>query len=233
MLLLASPLRAEHLTFTTESYPPYSFVAPNGKPGGVGVDLVNAIMRIGGGTTRYTIEVMPWARAIALAETNKDHCVFAAARTKEREKTFQWVSPFFSDINLLVALKSSPVDARTIEQARKYTVSTQRGDYTQSLLSEKGFQKIDVSANFEVSLAKLLAGRIDLIPMSESVYNKLIRDGKELRQLMVFSEQKLGIACNRQVSPELIARMQAALDTLRASGEQDRIIMSYGLKPPR
>ncbi len=190
-------------------------------------------MRASSVKASYTIEVMPWARALALAETSKDHCVFAAARTKEREKTFQWVTPFFSDINLLVALKSSPVDARTIEQARRYTVSTQRGDYTQSLLKDKGFEKIDVSANFETSLAKLMAGRIDLIPMSESVYNKLIREGAELRRLMIFSEQKLGIACNREISPDLIARMQAALDTLRSSGEQDRILRKYGLMPPR
>ena len=81
--------------------------------------------------------------------------------------------------------------------------------------------------------AKLMAGRIDLIPMSESVYNKLIREGAELRRLMIFSEQKLGIACNREISPDLIARMQAALDTLRSSGEQDRILRKYGLMPPR
>lgn len=233
ILLLASPLRAESITFTTESYPPYSFLTPSGKAAGVGVDLVSAIMRLSGGQNGYSFEIMPWARAIALAETTKNHCVFAAARTKDREKDFQWITPFFSDINLLVALKSSPVDARTIEQARKYTVSTQRGDYTQKLLQENGFQKIDVSANFDVSLAKLMAGRIDLIPMSEAVYNKLIREGAPLRQLMTFSEQKLGIACNKQVAPELIARMQAALDTLRASGEKDRILLNYGLQPPR
>lgn len=233
MLLAASSLRAEPITFTTESYPPYSFLTSKGKPAGVGVDLINAIMQISGSKTDYRIEVMPWARALALAETAKDHCVFAAARTKERETHFQWVTPFFSDINLLVALKSSPVDARTIEQARNYTVSTQRDDYTQVLLKDNGFQKIDVSPNFEVSLAKLMAGRIDLIPMSEAVYNKLIKDGAQLRRLMTFSEQKLGIACNNHVAPELIARMQAALDTLRASGEQDRILLNYGLRPPR
>jgi len=233
LALMASSAHAEHLTFTTESYPPYSFISSTGKPSGVGVDLVDAIMRASSVKASYTIEVMPWARALALAETSKDHCVFAAARTKEREKSFQWVTPFFSDINLLVALKSSPVEARTIEQAKKYTVSTQRGDYTQGLLKEQGFEKIDVSANFETSLAKLMAGRIDLIPMSESVYNKLIRDGAQLRRLMIFSEQKLGIACNREISPDLIARMQAALDTLRSTGEQDRILRKYGLMPPR
>lgn len=84
--------------------------------------------------TSYEVAVMPWARAIALASTQAMHCVFAAARTPEREKQFKWVTPIHIDRNILVARRKANVEASSLDEARKYRVGTQRGDYTEALL---------------------------------------------------------------------------------------------------
>lgn len=231
--MLAFPGHAASIFFVTESYPPYSFIAENGKPSGVGVELVKSIMESLDGEVTYTIDVMPWARAQALTETKPDHCMFAAARTPERESLFSWVSPFFTDLNWLVARRDAAIPEQDLAALRKYNVGTQRGDFTEELLQSRGFRRVDVGTTFDTNLIKLLAGRIDLMPMSEGVFNKLVAEGTPLRKIAIFAEQKLGIACNKQVPGRWIARMQAALDTIRASGKQDAIIMKYGLRPVR
>ena len=227
--ILAGPVCAASLTFTTESYPPFSFMDQDGVAGGAGVEQVNRMMKELQPDTTYTIDVLPWARALALAETQPDHCVFATARTPERENSFQWVGPLHIDRNSLVKRAGSAVQAKTLEAAKAYRIGTQRDDYTQEILHQKGFTGIDLSASFDLTLAKLLGGRIDLMPMSDGVVRKLLKEGQPIEPAVALSQQQLSIACNRSVSGTLIKRMQAALDRLSADGTRDRIYRAYGI----
>ncbi|MCQ1850876.1 substrate-binding periplasmic protein [Neorhizobium galegae] len=215
------------VAFSTESYPPFSYQEPGGNYRGVGIDQVEIIMRDAG--TPYTLEIMPWARAIAVAETQSMHCVFAAARTPEREPRFKWVVPLFIDRSILVRHAGSKVAAATLDEAKQYTTGTHRADYTEGLLKSFGFPKIDLSADVDTTLRKLLQDRIDMMPMSEGVYQKLKADGTPIEKVMLFSEQHLGIACNLDVPDELIVRMQAALDRLIKDGVQNAILKRYGI----
>jgi polar amino acid transport system substrate-binding protein len=215
------------IIFTTESYAPFSYRNPDGDYKGVGVDQITLIMRDLG--VDYTFDIMPWARAIALAETEPWHCVFSAARTPEREARFKWVVPLYRDRNLLVRRAGSDVQAQTLDQARQFTVGTHREDYTETLLKELGFDTIDLSADIDTTLRKLLGNRIDMMPMSETVYRTLKADGTPLEEVMVLTEQVLGIACNRDMPDELIARMQAKLSAIVADGTQKAIERRYGI----
>ncbi|MFD1747100.1 substrate-binding periplasmic protein [Rhizobium helianthi] len=233
LALLPTATWASGLVFATERYPPYSYTTADGRADGAGVEIVRRIMRDLNTGTNYRIELMPWARAIALAETQANHCVFPAARTVDREQRFHWISPILTEENFLVAREDLNVDFRTLKQALDYTVATQRGDFTERLLKKHGFSRIDVSNTFELSLNKLLAGRVDLMPMFETVFNKLVDEGARLKKVLPLADEQLGIACNRRISPQLIARMQATLDTMRGSGIRDAIFQKYGLKPAR
>lgn len=230
--MLASPTKAQHaVTFTTEAYPPLTYRDPDGSYRGAGVDQVGAMMR--NASIPFTMEIMPWARAIALAETQPMHCVFAAARTPEREPKFKWVSPLNVDRNFLVRNALSAVHATTMQEAKRYTIGTHRADYTESLLRERGFPAIDLSADFELTLNKLLEQRIDMMPMAENAFDELRAEGKPLEKVILFSEPQLGIACNRDMPDEMIERMQQGLDTLIRDRRQDEILEQYGVKPLR
>jgi polar amino acid transport system substrate-binding protein len=215
------------LVFSTESYPPFSYRELGGNYRGVGVDQVEIIMRDTG--TPYTLEIMPWARAIAMAETQATHCVFAAARTPEREPRFKWVVPLFVDRSILVRHAGSKVTAATLDEAKQYTVGTHRADYTEGLLKGFGFPKIDLSADVDTTLRKLLQDRIDMMTMSEGVFEKLKTAGMPVEKVVLFSEQHLGIACHLDVPDELIASMQASLDRLIKDGVQNAILKRYGI----
>jgi polar amino acid transport system substrate-binding protein len=221
----------EPIVFTTESYPPFSYQEPGGNYRGVGIDQVDIVMKETG--TPYTLEIMPWARAITLAETQSRHCVFAAARTAERENRFKWVVPLFIDRSILVRHAGAPITASTMDEAKRFTVGTHREDYTEGLLRSLGFPKIDLSADVDTTLRKLLGDRIDMMPMSEGVYDKLKTDGTPIEKVMLFSEQHLGIACNRDVPDALIATMQAGLDRLIKDGVQSAILKRYGINEPQ
>ena len=215
------------IVFMTESYPPFSYQEPGGKYRGAGIDQIEIIMRET--QVPYTLEILPWARAIAMAETQADHCIFAAARTAEREARFKWVVPLFIDRNILVRHGSSKVSATTMDEAKHYTVGTHRADYTEGLLRSFGFPKIDLSSDFDTTLRKLLEDRIEMMPMSEGAYEKLRAAGTAVEKVFVFSEQHLGIACNRATPDELITTMQANLDRLIKDGVQTAIFNRYGI----
>lgn len=229
LMLAATGAQAAEIRFSTEPYPPYSFADDDGTARGAGVEQVRAIMAGIEDKTDYSIDVMPWARAIALAETRANHCTFAAARTPEREARFKWVAPLLRDINLLVARADADLKANSVDDATSLAVGTQREDYTEQLLRARGFTKIDLSNSFDLTLAKLLGGRIALMPMSQGVFDTLSAGGTPIRVLGELSRQDLAIACNRTVPDRLIAQMQASLDRLRASGEQNRILTRFGL----
>jgi polar amino acid transport system substrate-binding protein len=230
ILALASPASAQHaLNLTTEAYPPLTYRDKDGSYRGAGVEQVEVIMRNAG--IPFTMEILPWARAIALAETQPMHCVFSAARTADREPRFKWVLPLNLSRNFLVRNTQSAVRATTMDEAKRYTIGTHRADYTESILRERGFPTIDLSADFEFTLNKLLEQRIDMMPMSEAAFDRLRAEGKPIEKVILLAEQPLGIACNRDVPDQTIERMQDALDVLIKDKRQDEILLRYGMKP--
>lgn len=228
LVLLSLPClaRAETVTFITEDYAQFNY--REGKEiTGATVDQVRRIMEDVG--VDYTIDLMPWARAYSLATTSPLTCVFATAHNATRAPLFKWVEPLLVDRNILITRKGSGVSAANLEEAKKYTIGTQREDYTEMTLREKGFTKLDVASDFNATLRKLLGGRIDMMPISEVYFGKL-KDEQPVEVVTTLSSQPMGIACEKNFPDDLIARMQAALDRLIASGEQKAIFRKYGLQ---
>jgi len=232
MLGIGVPALAQNtVILTTESYPPFTYRDTDGTYRGSSVEQVEALMRKA--HMPFTMEIMPWARAITLAETQPMHCVFSAARIPEREKRFKWVTPLSVNRYVLVRLAGSMITAHTIEEAKRYTIGTHRADFTETLLRQQNFLSVDLSANFETTLNKLLEQRVDMMPMSETIYGRLKSEGKPIEIALPFSENHLGLACNEQMSDEVIASMQKGLDALIREKGQDEILRRYGLTPLR
>ncbi len=222
-----APAKAETVTLYTEDYPPFSY--REGKElKGASVDQVEAVMTAAG--IDHKVEMMPWTRAYALAQTTAMTCVFTTAHSQQRDALFKWVEPLLLDQNILITKSGSGVSANNIEDARRYTVGTHRGDYTETLLKEKGFTRIDVASDFNASLRKLLNGRIDMMPISESFYEKLKKE-QPLEKVALLSSQPLGIACEKNFPPDLLVKMQDALSKMIADGTQRAIFQKYGLHP--
>ncbi len=230
LLLPASTMMAkDKITFTTEEYPPYNYIE-YGTYKGASYEQVALIMQ--DADIDYTVDLMPWARAYAMAQSEPMTCVFTTAHTPERNALFKWVEPLSHERNIMASKTGSNIHAHTIEEARNYRVGTQRDDYTQAFLEKNGFQKIDLASSLNLTLKKLESGRIDLIPLSERFFHELVEHGTPLEQQFVLTEQTFSLACNLSVPDTLIAKMQANLNKLIANGQQHTILVKYGLVQP-
>jgi polar amino acid transport system substrate-binding protein len=222
----SSIARAATVTFITEEYPP--FVYREGKDiKGAASEQVQQVMAAMG--TDYTIEVQPWARAYAAARKTPMTCVFATAHNAERDKLFKWVEPLLIDRNILIKHAGTAVDAKDLDGAKHYIVGTWREDYTEKLLRQHNFPRIDVATDFKATLKKLMSDRIDLMPMSVFYFEKLKQNGQAVESVVPLSQQTLSIACQKDFPDDLQHKMQTALDKLIADGTQKSIFLKYGL----
>lgn len=224
--LLSATAQAQPVSFLTEDYPPFNYRDGN-QIKGAAADQIGQIMA---GLGDYTIEIMPWARAYAQARTTPMNCVFATAHTAARDPLFKWVEPLLIDRNILIKHKGSAVTAATLDEAKAYTVGTWRDDSTEVLLRQFGFPKIDIATTMTVTLKKLMNDRIELMPMSELSYEKMVREGEPIERVAVLSQQPIGIACQPDFPEDLRRKMQAALDRQIADGTQKRIFLRYGMQ---
>jgi polar amino acid transport system substrate-binding protein len=225
-LLLAGVAHAETLKLVTEEYPPFSF-RENKVYKGVSVDQVNVLMTRA--NLDYSIDMMPWARALTLAETDPATCVFTTVHNDERDKKFKWVEPLLSGRTVLIRKRGTSVDPKTLAEATKYVIGTQRGDFTADVLKSNHFAKVDLASDFNLTYKKLMLGRIDMMPISEKYYEKLRREGSEVEFVLVLAETIYSIACNKGVADDTIAKMQQTLTALIADGTQKTLFLKYGL----
>ncbi len=224
---LSAPL-AETLHFVTEEYAPFNY-SRDGRITGIAVEQVEAMAKAAG--IDYTIEIMPWARAFAMAENQPMNCVFTTGYNRERAGRFAWVNPLLKDEMVLLKRKDGSKGPASLREALTMKVGSQRGDFAVEALEQLGFKEIDLAADIDISVRKLLSGRIDLMPTSIKTYENLVNQGQPVEKAMLMAGQVYGIACHKDTPPDLIKRLQAALDALIVDGGQDRIFTAYGLPP--
>jgi polar amino acid transport system substrate-binding protein len=225
-LNMPGALRAADIYFVTEAYPPFSFVDQQVLKGS-SVDQVKLIMKDSG--VSYSIKVMPWARALALATTQEDYCVFSTVHNEERNGKFKWVEPLLKSRTLLIRKTGSYAEPKTLDEAKAFIVGTQRDDFTQDILQDNHFPKIDIATDLGLTMKKLMSGRIDLMPISDKYYEKLKREGASIEAVLTLAESTYSIACNKSVPDTAINLMQQGLDRIIADGTQDRLFEAYGL----
>ena len=153
LLRLALPLaalcqvavaQATNLIIATEDYPPFNIKGNGERPiSGISTDIVRELMKRAGITIDITM--YPWQRALSIAATDSDSCVYSTVRTAKREATYKWVGPLTSDDWALFAPSSSRIALNTLEDARNYKLGGYQGDAAGDFL---------VSHKFRVDLAE-------------------------------------------------------------------------------
>ena len=224
-LLSGGPSRADQvLHFTTEQYAPFNF-AEGEEIAGLGADQVKEIMRRT--QIAYDMTLLPWSRAIGLAGSRPMTCVFTTAHTVDRDKRFKWVEPLLIERTLIIRAEGSAVDPATLEAATAFRTGTQTGDYTVELLRNAGFADVDLARDLDLTLKKLLNGRVDLMAVSESFLHRLRKEGVPVEEVAVLHEQVFSIACSPETPDGIVARMQSALTDMINDGTQAEIHARY------
>jgi polar amino acid transport system substrate-binding protein len=221
------------LVLLTENFPPYN-MAKNGKNfaqdeniNGIAVDIVREMFKRAEVTYSLTLR-FPWERIYKLALEKPGYGVFVMARLPDRENLFKWVGPIGPDDWIMLAKADSKIGLESLEQARKYKIGAYKGDAIAETLAKQGLKPIVVLRDQD-NAKKLVNGQIDLWATGDPAGRYLARqDGVTgLKTVLRFNSAQLYLALNKDVSDEIVARLQAALDQLRKEGVVDDIMAKY------
>ena len=225
-LLLSGSAWADGLILTTEDAPPFNYSTDGGKTIlGSATETVLELFRRA--KIDYKITMYPWVRAIEMARSDKDTCVYSTNRTEEREKNFAWVGPVAPNEWVLFAKADSTIKLASLEDAKKFKVGGYRGDAATLYLQGQKFT-IDEAVNDEQNVQKLDAGRIELWATGAQI-GRFVADKMKvkIKSAIAFKKTELYLACNLSVAPQTIATLNATLQAMAKDGTTAAIDKKY------
>jgi polar amino acid transport system substrate-binding protein len=222
------------LNYTTEEYPPYSFTEGSNVTG-ISVDLLNLIL-IKMGSEKQNIRVLPWARALIELENSSNNVLFPMAKTPERNAKFNLAcgEPMSSDY-AYIAMKKNKIIINTLQDLKKYTIGTVRGDIGEELLiTSLGNNKNIVSnSSMEYILKMLVKNRVQLAFYHKNVLNIMLkRWGYNADIFEIVYKTPVMQSCyafSKAVDPMLVQKFEFKLREVLRTGEYKLLKKKYGL----
>jgi len=218
----------KQILITTEESYPSSMLKEDGKTiYGRTADKIHEIMQRS--HIPYQMQLLNWNRAFELARTQSDTCVFAAARTSERESYFKWIGPISRGSRVIIGPRDRLGKITELSQIRDATIGVNLGDVLYEVLTQQGFNVVR-SYDDDTSLKNLLMGRLDYWASDASEASaKLVSANvtDRLNILFSFGAVDYYLACNPEVSDDLIESMRSNLKKIKADGTVDKINRRY------
>lgn len=230
-LLLASCVAAaaERLVLTTEEYPPYNMSDARAQVSGISTDILRQLLDSLG--YEYEIQLLPWARAIAMARTQVNTCVYSMSRTAEREALYKWVGPLvFNDWTLFA--RSGASRPAHLDETMNMRIGSYQGDAIVAFLQTRGHQ-VDVAPTDDVNPKKLLAGRIDYWATGRLIgLHRLQQQGLTgIEPVLNFNRTEMYLACNRLMPDDQLKQLNSALQAMEKKGLIRKVYAQYGYTP--
>jgi len=228
--------KAEHYRFVAEDLPPYHFIDSHGQVQGAFVDIVKAVANQA--KIKYSIELYPFARALKLFETKSNVLMFSLLKSPSREKQFIWLGKVFHNTAYLVSVKGTKPPLLNLEQAKRYTVGTIRGYFSETYLRSAGFQEgsnLSLSVKYQSLWRMLFNDRIDFVLTNTISLNQELNtlgyrtDDIERRLVLDDFPSELHLAGNLSIDPSSALALQKALVTIKDNGEYLKILNDWGL----
>jgi polar amino acid transport system substrate-binding protein len=144
------------------------------KPDGLAVELAREMQRCAG--SRETIEIIPWARANALAASKPNVLLLSIVPTPERSGYLRFVGPIFSSHTAGYALRGKADELRARDPGlHTLHAGGRRGSVFVSQARANGFNLTDETNTSDLAARMLMTGRFDLWFESEV----LVKDALE------------------------------------------------------
>ncbi len=246
-LLLTAGCLSEHeqapndltLTYYTEELPPYNY-EENGTLQGISVDLLESVTEeLGAKVPREEVHLVSWTEGYQTALTQPGTVLFSTARTPEREQSFKWAGPIYTDNEVLFARRNRGITLQSPADLTGYRIGVIAGDIAIQQLLELGVNQNQLvpESNVSVLIAKLESGEIDLWACpapSDRYYAKQVT-GNYYTYPVVYHLQTADAyyAFSKDVPDSTVQSFQQALDAVKeeqdAAGisRYDRILGRY------
>jgi len=214
------------LNVVTESYPPFITV-DDSKISGVITKKVTNILAIS--QLQYTLNAYPWARSYQIASSQPNTLIYSIIKSSERSPFFHWYCPIYTSSAVFAfKLANNPVSVSSIVDLKKVIVGTTRHGINHELLKKLGFNvgnNLDISATENISLKKLVNGRVDAVVQSIETMNyrldKLGFKNIEIVKGIAINNDKPTTHCmalNINSDPEIINKISKAFKQYQKIG---------------
>jgi len=238
-LELSSASEPADLTYYTEQLPPSNY-QENGTLQGISVDLLEAITeKMGKKVSREEVNLVPWTVGYQAALTQNDTVLFSMARTSEREDSFKWAGPIYTNRKVLFAKPEMGITIENSEDLKGYRIGVITDDIAIQHLLEIGVNQSQIvpESNVSTIIAALDNGEIDLwaCPETAGRYFTEQATGNNSHFTVVYQlhTQDLYYAFSKDIPDSRVRSFQQALDDLKqeedAEGisEYERILGQY------
>lgn len=223
MFLMPFTLSAVELKVVTEERPPYVYFSGRQIVGDATVAVEQTLQAA---NVSYQINVYPWARSYKLALSQNNILIYPIIKTPEREPLFHWFCPILRGhpIYLIKLSSRTDIDINSLDDAKRFRIGVSREDWNEHFLVAEGFsatENLDVSADEESNLLQLIAGRVDMILVTEDSIKmrmKWLNFSQDLVNRALdkdFRENKqICMAISKQSSERLLTKIQKVFSAI-------------------
>lgn len=208
----------------TENFPPFN-MAEGGKNfareeniQGVSATIVREMFKRADIAYSMTLR-FPWDRIYQSTIDLPDHGLFSTSMTDERRPLFKWVGPIAQYESVLLSAPGSNLKMTSLAQAQDYKVGAYKSSAVSQRVEAQGIVPINALRDQE-NLQKLLTGQIDLWATSDPVWRHYAKEEGVggLNTVLVFNSAPLYLALHKDISDEVVTRLQKALDQMKTEG---------------
>ena len=186
---------------------------------GIAADMVSDLITESG--IPYSMELLPWSRALNIAQNEPNVLIFLIARTESREDKFLWFHQYLSLNYYLYAKQSRLTELNDlVTDYKDARIGVIRNDFTHSELKKRGFNNIVAVENNEALSQMLNRDRIDFICSSDYAIEHfelgLLLSTTDLIQAVELPLQAVPVyfALSLNTDPEIVAKLDQALERM-------------------
>lgn len=219
----------------TENLPPLNYQDESG-PQGFSVELLR-LMAAGAGLA-LQLQVLPWMRAVQMADTQPASVLFSLTRTPEREAQFQWVGPI-AQRRILIYRLASRDDLRLnqLGDLGGFKIGVVRDSAADRQLQAAGLKpgaQLEHGLDDATNVRKLLASRMEFVALLDWAAAWNLRQMKlPYATLQPVMEQDTSrsywYGLRLDADAALVRRLQAELDAIKRDGRYERLRQRYFL----
>ena len=227
--------RSDTLSVVTLHYPPYIY-EESGKVAGFSADLLKEVFRRM--DIPVQIKVLPWKRALKMVKDGTADAVLLAFKTEEREQYADFPEEIFiTEPTSFFVMKDSGITWNgELSSLNKYKIGKplgySSGTKFDNAVSSGLISHIDESGSPQITIRKLIKGRIDLLVANRYVIlNELqkmenVGDIRELKPLVDEDPAYLAFSKKRNMK-EMLKKHDEAIRRMKEDGSFQRIIDDF------
>ena len=210
---------------TNAEFMPFEYLDKN-KIIGFDIDLLDAISKETG--LEFKIQDMAFDGLLPALQTKKIDMVIAGmSATPERQKAVAFSKPYFKAKQVVITTPEKAKSLKSFKDLSGKKVGVMLGFTGDTVVSEIKGVKVE---RFNAAYAAILAlsqNKIDAVVLDSEPAKKYTANNKQFVIANIPAEEEDYAIAFRKNDKELINKVNAALDNIKANGEYDKILKKY------